>query len=242
MQKRNKFIIIMLLLILLISTFFVVVNKKEEKGKVGDAKETIEELDEKEEVKEEIIEETEEEQFNRADSIAKEDNQTNNSSTINSNNNSTKNNSSQSSNSSGNSSQSNQSSSDSNNQTSSSKSINNNSQASTSRTDDKTVDTSHPEYYIHQGKIDCTDSLDCMDISLPIQFKYKKVIANTYYVEVIAKDGTVLGYFIEYVFKDYTYSSDEECNQIGNEIKSTLSDRVTGFSCNSGILKIITNY
>lgn len=81
-----------------------------------------------------------------------------------------------------------------------------------------------------------------MDISLPIQFKYKKVIANTYYVEVIAKDGTVLGYFIEYVFKDYTYPSDEECNQVGNEIKSTLSDRVTGFSCNSGNLKIITNY
>lgn len=128
------------------------------------------------------------------------------------------------------------------NQTSSSTSSNNNSQASTSRTDDKTVDTSHPEYYIHQGKRDCTDSSDCMDISLPIQFKYKKVIANTYYVEVIAKDGTVLGYFIEYVFKDYTYSSDEECNQVGNEIKSTLSDRVTGFSCNSGNLKIITNY
>ena len=81
-----------------------------------------------------------------------------------------------------------------------------------------------------------------MDISLPIQFKYKKNISNTFYVEVRATDGTVLGYFIEYVFKEYTYSSDEECNQIGNEIKSKLSDRVTSYSCNSGTLKINTNY
>lgn len=119
---------------------------------------------------------------------------------------------------------------------------NNNSQASTNSSDGKIVDPSHPDYYIHKGKIDCVDSSDCMNISLPIQFKYKKIISNTYYVEVIAKDSTVLGYFIEYVFKDYTYSGDEECNQIGNEIKSTLSDRVTGFTCNSGNLKIKTNY
>ena len=47
-------------------------------------------------------------------------------------------------------------------------------------------------------------------------------IDNTFYVEVKAKNGTVLGYFIEYVFKEYKYDSDEECNQIGNEIKSKL--------------------
>ena len=135
-----------------------------------------------------------------------------------------------------------ESSSKSNTQSNNSSTNNNNSQASTNNYDGKSIDTTHPDYYIHKGKKDCTDSSSCMDISLPIQFKYKKNISNTFYVEVKSKDGTVLGYFIEYVFKEYTYSSDEECNQIGNEIKSKLSDRVTSYSCNSGTLKINTNY
>ena len=127
-------------------------------------------------------------------------------------------------------------------QTNNNSTNNNNSQASTNNYDGKSIDTSHPDYSIHKGKKDCTDSSGCMDISLPIQFKYKKNISNTFYVEVRAKDGTVLGYFIEYVFKEYIYSSNEECNQNGNEIKSNLSDRVTSYSCNSGTLKINTNY
>ena len=239
MRKKKKIFIMLLLIIVLIFVFIINFERKEVKREVGAKKEIIKEEKTDDE---EVEENSDDQKLNETDSIEKEQIESNNNS-VNSSSNNNENKSTNSTNkSSSTNTQSNQSSSNSNNQTSSSKSTNNNSQASTSRTDDKTVDTSHPEYYIHQGKIDCTDSSDCMDISLPIQFKYKKIIANTYYVEVIAKDGTVLGYFIEYIFKDYTYSSDEECNQIGNEIKSTLSDRVTGFSCNSGNLKIITNY
>ena len=239
MRKKKKIFIMLLLIIVLIFVFIINFERKEVKREVSAKKEIIKEEKTDDE---EVEENSDDQKLNENDSIKKEQIESNNNS-VNSSSNNNENESTNSTNkSSSTNTQSNQSSSNSNNQISSSTSSNNNSQASTSRTDDKTVDTSHPEYYIHQGKRDCTDSLDCMDISLPIQFKYKRVIANTYYVEVIAKDGTVLGYFIEYVFKDYTYSSDEECNQVGNEIKSTLSDRVTGFSCNSGNLKIITNY
>lgn len=239
MRKKKKIFIMLLLIIVLIFVFIINFERKEVKREVSAKKEIIKEEKTDDE---EVEENSDDQKLNENDSIKKEQIESNNNS-VNSSSNNNENESTNSTNkSSSTNTQSNQSSSNSNNQISSSTSSNNNSQASTSRTDDKTVDTSHPEYYIHQGKRDCTDSSDCMNISLPIQFKYKKVIANTYYVEVVAKDGTVLGYFIEYIFKDYTYSSDEECNQIGNEIKSTLSDRVTGFSCNSGNLKIITNY
>ena len=239
MRKKKKIFIMLLLIIVLIFVFIINFERKEVKREVSAKKEIIKEEKTDDE---EVEENSDDQKLNENDSIKKDQIESNNNS-VNSSSNNNENESTNSTNkSSSTNTQSNQSSSNSNNQISSSTSSNNNSQASTSRTDDKTVDTSHPEYYIHQGKRDCTDSSDCMNISLPIQFKYKKVIANTYYVEVVAKDGTVLGYFIEYIFKDYTYSSDEECNQIGNEIKSTLSDRVTGFSCNSGNLKIITNY
>ena len=239
MRKKKKIFIMLLLIIVLIFVFIINFERKEVKREVSAKKEIIKEEKTDDE---EVEENSDDQKLNENDSIKKEQIESNNNS-VNSSSNNNENESTNSTNkSSSTNTQSNQSSSNSNNQISSSTSSNNNSQASTSRTDDKTVDTSHPEYYIHQGKRDCTDSSDCMNISLPIQFKYKKVIANTYYVEVVAKDGTGLGYFIEYIFKEYTYSSDEECNQIGNEIKSTLSDRVTGFSCNSGNLKIITNY
>ena len=238
MQKNKKKLIIILLIGILFITLFIVFNKKEEKGKVSSDKKNIADVIEQDDKKNEL---------NGTDAIIEQED------VKDSNNNSGGNGSYNSSNSvSSNNSSSNkstnispnktESSSKSNTQTNNNSTNNNNSQASTNNYDGKSIDTTHPDYYIHKGKKDCTDSSSCMDISLPIQFKYKKNISNTFYVEVKSKDGTVLGYFIEYVFKEYTYSSDEECNQVGNEIKSTLSDRVTGFSCNSGNLKIITNY
>lgn len=114
---------------------------------------------------------------------------------------------------------------------------------SNNKNDSNKVDTTNPSYSIHKGIIDCNDYSKCLDISLPIQFTYKKSIANTFYVEVKSINGSVLGYFIEYVFKENTYSSLEECNDIGNKIKSTLSDRVSGYTCSTeGILKINTKY
>ena len=107
---------------------------------------------------------------------------------------------------------------------------------------DNSVDTNSLDYNEHRGRIDCYSSDECMNISLPIQFKFKKSITNSQYITVMSKSGNVLGYFIEYMFKENTYSSSEECENIGREIKQTLSDKVTSYQCNGSTLKIYTSY
>lgn len=109
--------------------------------------------------------------------------------------------------------------------------------------EDNSINTSHLDYPTHKGRIDCTDYNKCMDDSLKIYFSYKKIISNVFYVEVKSNSNKTLGYFTEYVFKDYTYSSEEECQRVGSEIKKLLSDRITSYDCDiSNTLKIITDY
>ena len=109
--------------------------------------------------------------------------------------------------------------------------------------EDDSVDPNGFDYHIHKGRIDCSSADGCMDISIPIQLKYKKIISNVNYIEVIAKSDKTLGYFIDYVFVEYNYGSIDKCNEIGNSIKTKLSDRVTGFACSpEGILKINKDY
>ncbi len=123
-----------------------------------------------------------------------------------------------------------------------------NSQASSesisdSNNDDNSVDLEHPDYYIHRGIIDCEESSGCLEKSVRIKLDYKKVIDYSNFVEVYAKNGSILGYFIEYVFKEYTYSSYDECNNVGTQIKNVLSNRITGYVCSvNGTLKINTVY
>lgn len=107
---------------------------------------------------------------------------------------------------------------------------------------DNSVDTNSLDYNEHKGRIDCFSSDECMNISLPMQFKFKKSITNSQYITVMSKSGNVLGYFIEYMFKENTYSSNEECESIGREIKQTLSDKVISYQCNGSTLKINTDY
>lgn len=105
------------------------------------------------------------------------------------------------------------------------------------------IDENHPDYPIHKGRIDCQTESECMELSLPIQFKYKKNIANTFYTAIISKQNKVLGYFIEYIFTENQYEMMEECRQTGESIKETLSDRITNYECNEeNILKINTDY
>ena len=109
--------------------------------------------------------------------------------------------------------------------------------------EDNSVDTNSMDYRIHKGRIDCGSAEPCMNISIPIQLKYKKSISNVNYIEVIAKSDKTLGYFIDYVFVEYNYGSVDKCNEIGGEIKAQLSDRVTGYTCSpEGILKINKDY
>lgn len=109
--------------------------------------------------------------------------------------------------------------------------------------EEDTIDENHPDYQIHKGRIDCQTESECMELSLPIQFKYKKNIANTFYTAVISQKDKVLGYFIEYVFTNYQYETMEECQQDGESIKEALSDRITNYECDeANILKISTDY
>ena len=109
--------------------------------------------------------------------------------------------------------------------------------------EDNSVDTNSIDYRIHKGRIDCGSAEACMNISIPIQLKYKKSISNVNYIEVIAKSNKTLGYFIDYVFVEYNYGSVDKCNEIGEGIKAQLSDRVTGYTCSpEGILKINKDY
>ena len=114
---------------------------------------------------------------------------------------------------------------------------------SPTKEEDDTVDEESLDYPIHKGRIDCQDEASCMDKSIPIQFKFKQAISNVFYLEVISKNDNVLGYFIEYNFKEPKYQNNEECNLIGKDIQDTLSDRVISYECSDdGILKINTDY
>lgn len=111
---------------------------------------------------------------------------------------------------------------------------------------DNSVDTNNMDYPIHKGRIDCNNLDDCMNKSLPLQFKYKKIIAKTYYVDVIAKNDNTLGYFIQIFFKEANYGDNESCEKIGldlqKDIKETFKERNINYQCENGNLKVITDY
>ena len=108
--------------------------------------------------------------------------------------------------------------------------------------EDDSVDETSIDYKIHKGRIDCLDESSCMDISLPIQFAFKDNISNAFYLEVISKSDKLLGYFIEYVFIDKTYSNNEECIEHGDKIYETLSSRIISYECIDNTLKINPDY
>jgi len=108
---------------------------------------------------------------------------------------------------------------------------------------DNSVDEASLDYPIHKGRIDCKDESSCQDISLPLQFKYKDLISNAIYIEVLSKNSQVLGYFIEYIFTEYQYESDDECKIAGESIKSDLKDKITSYECtDDNTLKLVTSY
>lgn len=150
------------------------------------------------------------------------------------------NNSNSSSNSSSNSNPTSNSSSNSN--VSSSISKNNDTQAEIV----ETVDKSSIDYSIHKGRIDCSSAEKCDEKGLPIYFQFKKAIRNLFYVEVMSNKNNSMGYFIEYVFQLSIFSTNEECQSYGTNIKNTLSDRVIGYTCtlkeNNYELKVYTDY
>lgn len=115
------------------------------------------------------------------------------------------------------------------------------------KNDGNQINRNSLDYPTHKGRMDnCDSNSSCMNIAINFYLKYKKNIANYYVIDVVANNGNVLGYFIEYVFKEGSYNSENECNSVGSSIKSELSDRVTGYKCsnrdNKYYLSITTDY
>ena len=113
--------------------------------------------------------------------------------------------------------------------------------------DGNAVNKNTIDYSTHKGRTDnCNSSSSCTEKGLNFYLKYKRVIANYFVLDVTANNGNILGYFIEYVFKEGEYDTEVECNSVGSSIKSELSDRVTGFRCSSRnnkfYLNITTDY
>ena len=112
--------------------------------------------------------------------------------------------------------------------------------------EDNSVRTNDIFYRIHKGRIDYTDLDTCQSETLNLYIKYMRNINNLNYIEVMSNSDKILGYFVQYVFKEASYDNYEECNNIGNSIKASLSDRVTSYQCNerdnSYYLKIFTDY
>lgn len=152
----------------------------------------------------------------------------------------------------------------SNNQTSTnskSTSINNNSNTTTNNNsstnnsndsgksvevEDNSVNTHHFDYHIHKGYIECHSRDECDAIAFPKLFQFNGIIAYPNYIDVMSNSNNSLGYFIEYVFNEVHYLSQNECQQKGNEVKNSLSNKVTSYKCqpidNGFNLKIYTNY
>ncbi len=107
---------------------------------------------------------------------------------------------------------------------------------------DDSVDEESIDYPIHKGRIDCSDLQSCQELSLPMQFKYKDVIANAMYLEVISKNNHILGYFIEYFFNSPNYETNDECINVGKALKQDLNDKITSYTCIDNTLSIIANY
>ena len=104
------------------------------------------------------------------------------------------------------------------------------------------------DYSFHKGRTEksCNTHESCTNQGISFYSRYKKVVDYFSVLDVTTNNGNVIGYFIEYVFKEAEYDTGDSCNSIGASIKSELSDRVTGFKCSNRngkyYLNITTDY
>lgn len=96
--------------------------------------------------------------------------------------------------------------------------------------------------YDNNNKIDCENIDDCMSISLPIQYELKNSIDSVFYLEINDNKNELLGYYIDYSFKDYQYKDYDTCTKKGAYLMDNLADRIDKYECSSeGLLTIIKN-
>lgn len=105
------------------------------------------------------------------------------------------------------------------------------------------IDKNDKNYHIHKGIIDCLNTNECMEITLPIQLEYNNIISNVTYIEVVSNSHKVMGYFIKYIFKPYQFKTYDMCKNVMEEIKLVLNNKIDNISCSeNGELQIKTTY
>ena len=105
------------------------------------------------------------------------------------------------------------------------------------------IDFTDDEYRIHQGRIECINVTKCMEMSLPVQLKYNNLISDIAYINILANNHKVLGYFIKYTYKSIKLENYEKCLEKAKEIKEDLVGKISDAICNeSGELTIKPDY
>lgn len=247
----RKILILILISVVIISTTFIFLHKKDNKlsttklDRLTNAveKEKSQSTDEEEKIVEKDDEKTDDEQKEESKQNSAESNSNNNSSQAVVTEEKSSNNTAKSS-------SSNSPATKSQNNSSNSNSVTNSPSKNTqsSSNDGNVVNKNTIDYSFHKGRTEskCKTNEACTSQGISFYSRYKRVIDKFEVLDVTTINGNVLGYFIEYVFKEGEYETDNECNSIGAAIKSELSDRVTGYRCSNRngkyYLNITTDY
>ena len=252
MSKRVKLILALGLIIVILLILFLCFHSKTTSNKDYQKKSDIHNNVEKITENEVDNQSSEDEENNNSDEEVNDSNQdssSNDSVTKTENNNISQANSSSSNSTTNN--KSNSSNNNNNNSSSNTKSSNNNSSSvpnnSSNKDNGNEINKNTIDYSTHRGRIDkCSSNAECTNKGVAFYSKYKRVIANFFVLDVTTNNGNILGYFIQYEFKEGEYETESECNIVGASIKSELSDRVTGFKCTNRndkyYLSITTDY
>lgn len=247
----RKILILIFVSVVIISTTFIFLHKKDNKLSTKNIdnstkiveKEKSESTNEEENIVEKDDEKTDDEQKEESKQNNAESNSSNNSSQAvvteeKSTNNTTKSSSSN-----------NPATKSQNNSTNSNTVTNSPSKNTQSNSNDgNLVNKNTIDYSFHKGRTEsnCKTNEACTNQGISFYSRYKRVIDKFEVLDVTTNNGNVLGYFIEYVFKEGEYETNNECNSIGAAIKSELSDRVTGYRCSNRngkyYLNITTDY
>lgn len=100
------------------------------------------------------------------------------------------------------------------------------------------IDIDDADYKIHKGRIDCLNTSDCFQKAKKVQDELVNSIQDIMYLDVKNKRHQILGYFINYIFKDYQYDDYETCVSKGEYLKQILTDREVDYHCDDKVLKI----
>lgn len=104
--------------------------------------------------------------------------------------------------------------------------------------EDNIIDEDSIDYKIHKGRIDCINTSLCNDMTKEIEKEFAGSIKDIDYIAVKNKNNQILGYFINYLFKDYDYYDYETCISKGEYLKQMLTNRDVSYKCNDSVLSI----